>query len=339
MKLDEFAFVNQQLAGMLRAGIPLEGALRRTCETLQAGALRVELGQLEAELKRGTPLGQALAARQLPEFYTRMLEIGARGQDLPSLLTLLADYYQRVHLTWVRLKGLIFYPAVVLGVSFAVSLLVAVIFSEFGREMQSTLSTMGGGTVSGVPSTWALVQAGLWLPVSMIGLLAAMILLVAFVPRWREQAKWRLPGFREARLSNLASAMAVLLQNGASPGEAVGLVNQLEAGSPAGADVAHWRERMADGRTRFEDIAAGGVVVPPLFVWLVAASGENWIEGFRHAADVYFERAVQRAELVLYAVLPVSVVALGCLIVLQLMPMARVFAVFTRSLLEFNADQ
>ena len=28
MKLDEFAFVNQQLAGMLRSGLPLEGALR-----------------------------------------------------------------------------------------------------------------------------------------------------------------------------------------------------------------------------------------------------------------------------------------------------------------------
>jgi type II secretory pathway component PulF len=28
MKLDEFAFLNQQLAGMLKAGIPLETALR-----------------------------------------------------------------------------------------------------------------------------------------------------------------------------------------------------------------------------------------------------------------------------------------------------------------------
>ena len=32
MNLDEFAFVNQQLAAMLRDGIPLEGALRQLCE-------------------------------------------------------------------------------------------------------------------------------------------------------------------------------------------------------------------------------------------------------------------------------------------------------------------
>ena len=31
MKLDEFAFFNQQLAAMLRDGIPLEGALQRLC--------------------------------------------------------------------------------------------------------------------------------------------------------------------------------------------------------------------------------------------------------------------------------------------------------------------
>ena len=109
--------------------------------------------------------------------------------------------------------------------------------------------------------------------------------------------------------------------------------------SPAGRDVARWQRRMAEGRTRFEDVAEGGGVVPPLFVWLVAASGENWIEGFRHAADLYYERAVQRAELMLYAVLPVTVVGLGCLILMQLLPMARVFTVFTQSLLDFNTDQ
>ena len=40
MKNDEFAFFNQQLAAMLRDGIPLEGALRRLCQEMRRGALR-----------------------------------------------------------------------------------------------------------------------------------------------------------------------------------------------------------------------------------------------------------------------------------------------------------
>ena len=40
MKYDEFAFFNQQLAAMLRDGIPLEGALRRLCSEMRRGSLR-----------------------------------------------------------------------------------------------------------------------------------------------------------------------------------------------------------------------------------------------------------------------------------------------------------
>lgn len=338
MKLDEFAFVNQQLAGMLRSGIPLEGALRRTCEGLRDGPLRVELAGLESDLVRGVPLGQAVAARRLPEFYARMLQIGARGRDLPALLTLLADYYQRAHLVWVRLKGLLFYPVTVLVVSFAVSLLMAIIFTRFGLEMRTSVVEMAGVPAS-VPARWVYVQAGLWLPVVALGLLTATAGAGLIVPAWRERLRWRLPGFREARWSNVASSLALLMENGSSVSEAMGLVSRLEGDSPAGRDVAGWERRLAEGRVRFDEVAAGGEAVPPLFIWLVAASGENWVDGFRQAAEVYRERAVQRAELALYAVLPVSVVALGGVILLQLLPMVRVFGGFARSLLNFDTGQ
>jgi type II secretory pathway component PulF len=56
MKLDEFAFVNRQLADMLRSGIPLEGGLRQLCATMQQGILREELQRLEGDLAKGIPL-------------------------------------------------------------------------------------------------------------------------------------------------------------------------------------------------------------------------------------------------------------------------------------------
>ena len=62
MKYDEFAFFNQQLAAMLRDGIPLEGALRRLCQEMRRGPLRDELQTLEADLAKGTPMADALKA-------------------------------------------------------------------------------------------------------------------------------------------------------------------------------------------------------------------------------------------------------------------------------------
>lgn len=336
MKLDEFAYLNQQLAGMLRAGIPLEGALRQTCATLQSGRLRTELQALESDLASGVPLGQAIARRQLPEFYTRMLELGAQTRDLPGLLTLLADYYQRVHLTWTRLQGLIFYPALVLFFSFVVSLLAATIFSRFRDEMYQSF----GGLAASMPTPGAefLIRASLWLPVTMTALLAGSMAVCLAVPRWRESLRWRLPGFREARLANLASSIHLLLRGGCPLDTALRLVEQLERDTPAGPEIARWRSRLAEGLTGFPQLAGGGRIVPPLFVWLVAASGENWIDGFHHAAEVYHERAGRRAELLLYAVLPTSVLALGGLIIVQLFPLARVFAMFARDLIDVNGN-
>ena len=103
MNYDEFAFFNQQLAAMLRDGIPLEGALKQLAAGMRTGPMRAEIQPLEADLSRGTPLKEALGRRALPEFYCRMLEIGVRSDDLPGMLTLLADHYQRANALWNRL--------------------------------------------------------------------------------------------------------------------------------------------------------------------------------------------------------------------------------------------
>src|SRR6266478_4299267 len=131
MNYDEFAFFNQQLAAMLRDGIPLEGALKQLCAGMKTGPLRAELQQLEADLARGTPLKDALARRALPQFYSRMVEIGARSNDLPGVLTLLADYYHRANALWTRLKGLMVYPLLIIVVALGLTLLVSLAFSRF----------------------------------------------------------------------------------------------------------------------------------------------------------------------------------------------------------------
>ena len=49
------------------------------------------------------------------------------------------------------------------------------------------------------------------------------------------------------------------------------------------------------------------------------------MSGFKHAAEVYYARAVYKLELMLYAVLPVAILSLGILILTQVIPMVRLF--------------
>lgn len=73
-------------------------------------------------LARGTPLSEAVGRRRFPELFVRLVRVGAQGHDLPGLLTLLADYYQRRHSLGTRLQAVLVYPALVLAGAIARSL-------------------------------------------------------------------------------------------------------------------------------------------------------------------------------------------------------------------------
>src|SRR5208337_5552752 len=144
MKLDEFAYFNQQLAAMLRDGIPLEGALRRLCQEMRGGTLRTELQSLEADLAKGAPLAEALKSRQLPELYKRMIVVGVKGGDLPGALTMLADYFQRQNNVWMRLRSMMVYPLIVMFVAFVISIVLALLWTcVIGPAMGNVFSGMG----------------------------------------------------------------------------------------------------------------------------------------------------------------------------------------------------
>ena len=317
MKNDEFAFFNQQLAAMLRDGIPLEGALRRLCEEMQRGKLRDELQALEADLAKGTPMADALKSRQLPEFYKRMMIVGVKSGDLPGALTMLADYFQRRHMLGTRLKGLMVYPLIILFAAFLLSCFLSFILSTF---IWNNLTSLVGK--SAVP----VVSAGLWISPVFIGLALAATLVAVIMSPARRKLRWRLPAFKEASLAQVASAMWLMLKNGVPLDDALALVEQMEKGTGAEKEIAQWRQRLAAGQGKFSEMTAPNKAFTTLFIWMIAQSGEDLAGGFKRAADIYQERAMYRSELLLYSALPCSILTLAAMIACQIQP---VFAALT----------
>jgi len=312
MNYDEFAFFNQQLAGMLRDGIPLEGALKQLCAGMRTGSLRAELELLGGDLAGGTPLKEALARRKLPEFYARMVEIGARSNDLPGVLTMLADHYHRANALWTRLKGLMVYPLLVLLVSLGLTVLVSLAFSRF----------MAGFSDQVMPTS-ALTLASVWMPPIAISLATLLGLGAVFIPSWRARLRWRLPAFREASLAQLASAIALMLKNGTTLPEALVLAEALESNTPAGRCLAHWRRVIEAGGGKPAQWLGEAGPFPPLFLWVVQKSGEDVAGGFQKAAEIYQARASYRIELALYGALPISILLLGQMVFWQAAPLLR----------------
>jgi type II secretory pathway component PulF len=319
MNYDEFAFFNQQLAAMLREGLPLEGAVKELSAGMRQGALRRELEALEADLVKGTPLKEALARRQLPEFYRGMVQIGVRGNDLPGVLTLVADHYRRANTLWARFKGLMTYPLLVILVALGLTLLVSLAFGRSVRIFVGIFGEFGNGPTSLLP--W------LWVPPILLGILAVAGLLGISVPSWRNRLRWRLPAFREASLAQLASAMALMLKNGTTLAEALLLAESLESNTPAGPALSQWRSEVEAGRGKPAQWSVRGPF-PPLFLWLVQKGGEDPAAGFEKAAEIYQGRATYRLELALYGALPISVLLLGIMVLTQAAPLVQTLVWF-----------
>lgn len=185
MKLDEFAFFNQQLAAMLRDGIPLEGALRRLCQEMRVGALRAELQALEADLAKGTSLADALKPRQLPELYKRMIVVGVKGNDLPGALTMLADYFQRQSNVWMRLRSMMVYPLIVMFAAFLISLLLAFLWNcVIGPSLHDMFSGMGMMLPGATLFAFATLQT-IWVFPVVLGVLFLILAAIVFLPTLR----------------------------------------------------------------------------------------------------------------------------------------------------------
>jgi len=322
MNLDEFAFLNQQLGGMLQSGIPLEGALGQLSADMRKGRLRDELRALEQDLANGTPLSQALSKRRLPRFYIQMLKMGVAGNNLPRVLNIVADYYHKANSLRSRLKTILIYPGIVLVVSLALSIALALMYGYVLEESAEALGQSGlrPGEVS--PS-FRLIT--LWYPVVLIGTVFMLFVAVWIFGGFRHWLRWHLPGFKDATISQTASGIALMIENGSTFSHSLELAREIEADSPAQKELTAWQTRLAEGHKQFRDLAVGGKLFPPLFIWLVSGSGEDWVSGFKHAAEVYYARAVYKVELMLYAVLPIAILSLGILIVTQVIPMVRIF--------------
>jgi type II secretory pathway component PulF len=323
MTNEEIGFFNQQLAGMLRTGIPLERGVEQLCRSMKGGVWREELEKLSKGLAAGSSLPEALKQSKLPPFYCQMLTLGAKGKDLAGMLVLVADYYHRRHQVWTRLKGLMVYPAIVLATMLIMSIGTTLAMVYLSRSLSGVLWELG-----------RIQPLSLQLCLTPLALIILFVVVcVAFLYRpWQCFLQWRLPAFREAALANFASAMALMMKRGVPLPEALEMVQKLDSANPLNRELKQWQEKMAQGSGKVGQFAQAGRCVPPLFVWLLNGAGEDLARGFERAAEIYHGRARHLSDLLLQTALPVLVLLLGALIVVQLIPALSVMGAFMNAL-------
>src|SRR5437763_7948760 len=116
VKANDFLLFNQQLAALLRAGIPILQAITMLRRRATSARLRAVLAEIEEAIRGGAALSQAFAAQgaMFPRIYTASILAGERSGALDEVLSRYVNYMRRSVGLRRKIRGALAYPAFLL---------------------------------------------------------------------------------------------------------------------------------------------------------------------------------------------------------------------------------
>lgn len=120
VKAGDFLLFNQQLAALIRAGIPILQAIAMLRRRAASARLRTVLGDVEDRIRSGSALSAAFAAQGslFPRIYTASILAGERSGALDEVLARYVAYMRRSVQLRRKIRGSLAYPTLLLAASF-----------------------------------------------------------------------------------------------------------------------------------------------------------------------------------------------------------------------------
>jgi general secretion pathway protein F len=140
----EVVHFTNELAALLKAGLPLERSLQALLEVTGGAGIKAVLSQMLRDLQAGKSLSEALSRhRAFSPLYVSLVQAGETGGFLEVALARLGDYLKTVSEFRSYLLTALIYPMILAGVG-SLSLILMLIFvvprfESFFKEMGQTL--------------------------------------------------------------------------------------------------------------------------------------------------------------------------------------------------------
>jgi len=156
VKANDFLLFNQQLAALVRAGIPILQAIAMLRKRAASARLRAVLGDVEEQIRGGAALSQAFAAQGsiFPRIYTASILAGERSGALDEVLKRYVTYMRRNVGLRRKIRGALAYPLFLLFASGCMVAFLTIyvvprmsdLFSGFGSELPTVTQLVVGSS-------------------------------------------------------------------------------------------------------------------------------------------------------------------------------------------------
>lgn len=320
----EFLVFNQELATLIKAGMPLVQSLDILRQRVENATLKAILDDVHGKVRSGSALSEAFAAHaaQFPPIYAATLMAGERAGDLDGVIRRYVAYEKIIGTVRRKALSALMYPAllVVMMVGLVLVIVLKVVpafadfYAGFDAELPLTTRLIVGTSNLLVGNLWALVA----------GLVAVAVLAFRWyqIPGQRERidrVMLGLPGvggtLRKFATTQFSRTLATLLGGG------IPLVNALDTGADSMAnrylarEVRTVAERVREGQG-FAAALRDRRALPDVAIKMIEV-GESTgaLQEMLHSlADFYDEEIETEVARAIALVEPVLLVLMGVVI-------------------------
>jgi type II secretory pathway component PulF len=319
--LDEFMALNEQLAALLAAGVPIDVGLASAGRDTPAALARINAA-VARRVRQGATLAEALEGDEhaVPVSYRSLVQVGLQSGNLTAALNGYTRVAQAIDGSWHAIRLGLLYPLVVCGLAYAGLIGLCMFFVPNLENLYQLLQLRPG--IGLITLAWLRSTMPYWIAVPP----AALLLLALWQLRARSLRKtsgvatldamhW-LPGMSHAihmqRCAIFAETLAALLAGDSSLAD--GLV--LAAGASGDSGLAAGAKELAASHKQGQMLADDSPTAqrfPPFLRWALwhseATTGR--VRALGMAAGIYYDAAQRRAEQLRYAIPLAACVVLG----------------------------
>jgi type II secretory pathway component PulF len=322
---EDLVTLNEEIAGMAKAGLPLDQGLRALADEMGHGRLQRVTESLSEDLRAGLTLPQALDRQRgrVPPFYSALLAAGIRSGRLGEVLGTLTMYSRSIAEFRQTVTSALIYPTIVfvLGLSLMAFMSIEILpkFDKIYGDFKLRLPAFTSALLFVGRHPWEILVAPL------VGVIVA-ILIVRTLARstasgrllWSRMV-YALPLFgtliRAPRLAAFADLFGILVD------QSVPLPEAFRLAATASSDPLLRRGGEQVERDLRQGIPlgvslSGKKLVPELVVWMIQFGEKQGTLGpaLHQVAEVYRRQGERRAALLRVLLPPFLIVAVAVVI-------------------------
>jgi len=328
----------EQLADLLRAGVPVLRALKVLGEQAGSPALTRVLREVQEDVAGGDALADAMEKHPhvFPQLHVAMVRAGEKGGFLEDVLSRLSGFVARQDALRNKFIGAMIYPSVLLTVlTAAVTILMVHVVPRIRQLLEAQHLPMASRIVFGVSDV---VRAHLLTIVGVV--LVVVVVITAIVQSPAGKLAWarfqlRAPGFGKIytmiALCRFCRVFGTLLANGIPVLQALRIAKDSTGNVVLAQVIDEAADSVSEGASIATPLAAHKLFPPAMIDMIAVAEESNTLEKVLiEMADTQEERTGRQIDLFVRLLEPALLLLMGVVVgfvaVALLLPIARMAA-------------